>query len=369
MPTWFPRALVVPCLVAGVWTAAASAPAAGDDGSDDGSDSAPAEFALADPRLTESSGLAASARHPDVYWTHNDSDDAARIYAVDGTTGETRATVDLAGVTARDVEAISLGPEGDLYVADIGDNFGGEWPEVWIYRLPEPAELADATVAPTVYTVRYADGPRDAEALMVHPETGRVYIASKKGDGAGGLYVAPEELSEAGVNVFERVADIELEVTDGAFAPDGSRLLLRGYFAARMYAWGEDGLPRRLERRVRVPLQQQGESVTFASGGRYVMFGSEGAGSEVEPIELEGELLPESVAAADREREEGTDEDGASEGSGGDAEGGAEGSESDGSRSEGVSANAVMVLLVIGAVALFASRRLPGRGNGTGAGT
>ncbi|RMI43858.1 hypothetical protein [Streptomyces triticirhizae] len=353
MPTWISRVLVVPCLVVGVWAGVAPVAVADDGESDDG----PAEFTLADPRLTESSGLAASSRHPDVYWTHNDSDDAARIYAVDGTTGETRATVSLEGVTARDVEAISLGPDGDLYVADIGDNFGGEWPEVWIYRLPEPAELADATVAPTVYTVQYADGPRDAEALMVHPATGRVYIASKNGDGEGGLYAGPEELSEAGVNVFERVADIELEVTDGAFAPDGSRLLLRGYFAARMFAWGEDGMPQRLERRVRVPLQQQGESVTFATGGRYLMFGSEGEGSRVEPIELEGELLPESVAAEDRAREEGTDE-GANERGASGGSGDGESNDGDG----GISANSVMVLLVVGAIALLASRRLPGKG-------
>ncbi|SOD63634.1 hypothetical protein SAMN06297387_111183 [Streptomyces zhaozhouensis] len=349
MPTWISRVLVVPCLVAGVWIAALPATAAGE--TERGP--APEAFTLTDERLTESSGLAASSTHPDVYWTHNDSDDAARIFAVDGTTGETVATIDLAGVTARDVEAISLGPDGDLYVADIGDNFDGAWEEVWIYRLPEPAELADATVTPTVHTVRYADGPRNAEALMVHPETGRVYIASKNGDGGGGLYAGPEELSEAEANVFERVADIELEVTDGAFAPDGSRLLLRGYFAARMYAWGEDGQPRRLERRVRVPLQRQGESLTFAGGGRYVMFGSEGPNSPVEPVELEGELLPESVAAEDRAGEEGESGTGegeeAADGSG-DAEKDDEG---------GMSANAVVVLLVIGAVAVLASRRLP----------
>ncbi|GAA3869332.1 hypothetical protein FH715_23630 [Streptomyces sedi] len=336
--------------MAGVWIAAPPAVAETER------DEAPEEFTLTDERLTESSGLAASSVHPDVYWTHNDSDDAARIFAVDGTTGETVATVDLAGVTARDVEAISLGPDGDLYVADIGDNFDGAWDEVWIYRLPEPAELADATVTPTVHTVQYADGPRNAEALMVHPETGRVYIASKNGDGEGGLYAGPEELSEAGVNVFERVADIELEVTDGAFSPDGSRLLLRGYFAARMYAWGEDGQPQRLERRVRVPLQRQGESLTFATGGRYVMFGSEGPSSPVEPVELEGELLPESVAAEDAAREEGetgTDEGEDAAGGGGDG-----GKDDEG----GMSGNAVVALLVVGAVAVLASRRLPTKG-------
>ncbi|UED88530.1 hypothetical protein K4G22_17395 [Streptomyces profundus] len=324
--------------------AAASVPAVADDG-------APAVFTIEDPRITESSGLAASSLHPGVYWTHNDSDDAARIYAVDGTTGETRATIDLDGVTARDVEAISLGPEGDLYIADIGDNFGGEWPEVWIYRIPEPGTLADARLTPTVHTVQYADGPRDAEALMVHPETGRVYIASKRDDGSGALYAGPAELSSAEVNVFEPIADIELEVTDGAFSPDGTRLLLRGYFAARMYVWTDEGLPERQERRVRVPFQRQGESVTFTLDGRYLMFGSEGGLSQVEPVELEAELLPESAQEA------------AGDGDGARDQGDGAGSEGDGEGSDGLSANAITALLVVGAIALLASRRLPTRGD------
>ncbi|MDT0268184.1 hypothetical protein RM844_18025 [Streptomyces sp. DSM 44915] len=351
MPSWITRVLVrsssVVALVGAAVLAGVGPAVAADEAP------APEEFTLLDERLTESSGLAASTRHPDVYWTHNDSDDAARIYAVDGTTGETVATVDLAGVTARDIEAISLGPDGNLYVGDIGDNFDGGWSEVWIYRIAEPAELTDQSVTPTTFTVQYADGPRNAEALMVHPETGRVYIASKKGDESGALYAGPEALSEAGVNVFEPVADVPLEVTDGAFSPDGSRLLLRGYFAARMYAWGADGLPERLESRVRVPIQRQGESVTFAVGGRYVMFGSEGAGSEVTPVELSGELLPADVAAADEERA--AREGGSSDGGSGEA-GADDGSDG------GLSSNAVLVLLVVGAVALLASRRLPGGG-------
>ena len=35
--------------------------------------------------VRESSGIAASRRHPGVFWTHNDKGDAARLYAIDGT--------------------------------------------------------------------------------------------------------------------------------------------------------------------------------------------------------------------------------------------------------------------------------------------
>ncbi|SCK07342.1 hypothetical protein [Streptomyces sp. WMMB 322] len=263
-------------------------------------------FRIKDPRITESSGLAASRTHKGVYWTHNDSDDGPYVYAVDSATGRTVATVTLKGVDPRDVEAISIGPGGEVHVGDIGDNLGGGWSEVWIYRFREPAELRDVTVTPTRYTVRYADGPRDAESLMVHPKTGRVYIADKSQNKKGGIYAGPEQLSASGVNVFRRVARTEVWATDGAFSPDGTRLVLRGYFGGEMFRW-RNGKPEALDTPVSVPMAGQGESVTFTADGRTLMCGSEGRGSSVDPLELEGELLPESVAAGERGRDGGAE--------------------------------------------------------------
>ncbi len=250
-------------------------------------------FTLRDPRITESSGLAASRLHRDVYWTHDDSGDGPYVYAVDGRTGRTLARVTLRGVTARDCEAISSGPDGDLYLADIGDNLGGAWPSVRVYRFPEPRALHDQSVRVTTYTVRYSDGPRDAEALMVDPRTGRVYIASKNIRG-GRLYRGPARLSAAAVNVFHPIADVPW-VTDGAFSPDGSRLLLRGYFGATDYRW-RGGRPRLLDT-VDLPAQPQGESVTYTPDGRALMVGSEGAGSRVWRVPLTGADLPDADTA------------------------------------------------------------------------
>ncbi|MEV0989675.1 WD40 repeat domain-containing protein [Streptomyces sp. NPDC049949] len=236
-------------------------------------------FTITDPRIKESSGLAASRIHPGVYWTHNDSDDGPYVYAVDSATGKTVARVTLTGIgTPRDVEAISVGPDGQLYVGDIGDNLNGSWDHVWIYRFPEPKQLADVTVKAEQFTVKYADGARNAEALMVHPVTGRVYIASKSED-KGGLYEGPEKLSAAGTNVFRRVADLPW-VTDGAFSPDGGRLTLRGYFFAKTYPW-KDGKPQGEGERVDAPWQGQAESVTYSADGSTLLFGSEGESSRV----------------------------------------------------------------------------------------
>ncbi|MFF8270670.1 WD40 repeat domain-containing protein [Streptomyces sp. NPDC016562] len=252
-------------------------------------------FTISDPRIKESSGLAASRIHPGVYWTHNDSDDGPYVYAVDSATGKTVARVTLTGIgKPRDVEAISLGPDGQLYVGDIGDNRNGTWDHVWIYRFPEPKTLGDVTVKATQFTVRYADGPRNAEALMVHPVTGRVYIASKD-ENKGGLYEGPAELvaGDGASNVFRRVADVPW-VTDGAFSPDGGRLTLRGYFTARTYPW-KDGRPQGGGERVDAPWQGQAESVTYTPDGAALMFGAEGEGSRV--IAVPVTTPPPSAAA------------------------------------------------------------------------
>ncbi|GAA3372688.1 WD40 repeat domain-containing protein [Streptomyces sannanensis] len=242
------------------------------------------DFTIKDPRITESSGLAASRAHPGIYWTHNDSDDGPYVYAVDSRNGETVATVTLRGVgRPRDVEAVSVGPDGNIYVGDIGDNRNGTWDHVWIYRFPEPRELRDTTVQATQYTVRYADGPRDAEALMVHPKTGRVYIASKNEDG-GGLYEGPARLSSSKPNVFRRIGEVPW-VTDGAFSPDGTELTLRGYIGARTYEWKDGALGK--DRSANAPFQGQSESVTYTADGTALMFGSEGKGSRVLRVAVE----------------------------------------------------------------------------------
>ncbi|MEU5215346.1 WD40 repeat domain-containing protein [Streptomyces sp. NPDC020807] len=243
------------------------------------------DFTIKDPRITESSGLAASRAHPGIYWTHNDQDEPL-VYGVDSRTGETVATLTMTGVgTPRDMEAISVGPDGDIYVGDIGDNLDGSWDHVWIYRFPEPKTLTDQKVKATQYVVKYADGARNAEALMVHPKTGRVYVASKR-EGGGKLYAGPEKLSASGTNVFKPVGEVPW-VTDGAFSPDGGKLVLRSYFSAREYDW-KDGRIEGDGTSPGAPFQAQAESVTYTTDGSAFMFGTEGKESPVVRVDRQG---------------------------------------------------------------------------------
>jgi hypothetical protein len=242
---------------------------------------------LEDQRILESSGLALSRRHQAVLWTHNDSGGDPALYAV-GADGGTLATLTLAGVEARDWEAMAAGRDDRgrpaLFVGDIGDN-NGVWPEVAVYRVAEPAELRDATVPAVRYRLRYADGPHDAEALLVDPLGDRLYVATKDVAG-GGLYRAPARLRTGRVNLLRRVARVPPVVTDGAYLPGGRAFVLRDYQSAHVYA-----APGRRVGTFELPLQLQGESLTAAADGRTVLAGSEGAASEVWRVPLPASIL------------------------------------------------------------------------------
>jgi hypothetical protein len=102
----------------------------------------PAKLAtIANPSVTESSGLTASRTLPGAYWTHNDSGDGPFIYAFN-TRGESLAVFRVTGANARDWEDIASGPGPQpnrpyLYIGDIGDN-NAKRADIVIYRIPEP---------------------------------------------------------------------------------------------------------------------------------------------------------------------------------------------------------------------------------------
>jgi len=257
-------------------------------------DRAAVAFTIRDPRITESSGLAASQVHPGVLYTHNDSGDAARVFAV-GPDGRVLATLRLAGVQARDWEAIAAGRDERgqpaLFVGDVGDN-RGTWPSVAVYRISEPAALRNATVPARRYRLRYPDGPRNAEALLVDPRSNRLYVASKDPVG-GGLYEAPATLRSDQVNLLRRVASVPSWITDGAFSPDGRTFVLRGYLDAYVYTASGTRLDS-----FSLPAQEQGESVTYTRDGRDLLVGSEGADSPVWRVRLPDAALPPDGTAS-----------------------------------------------------------------------
>jgi hypothetical protein len=253
---------------------------------------------IRDQRIVESSGLAASPRHAGVLWTHNDSGDAARLFAV-GPDARVRATLTLAGVEARDWEAMAAGHDDAgrpaLFAGDIGDNLGA-WSSVSVYQVSEPATLQDATLPAKRYELRYPDGPRDAEALLVDPRDNRLYVASKE-DGGGGLYRAPARLRTDRVNLLRRIAAVPPSITDGTFSPDGRAFVLRDYSAAYVFA-----APGRQVGAFALPPQRQGESITWSPGSDEVLVGSEGPDSEIWRVGLPDEAAAPRATPTSRPR-------------------------------------------------------------------
>jgi hypothetical protein len=263
-------------------------------------------FTFEDPRISESSGLATGSAGSIVY-THNDSGDAARFFAVDEA-GRTRTVYTLPDVQARDWEDMARGPDeqgrSSLWLGDIGDNNARRDHGLLVHRVQEPAPTSRERVTteePTSFRLRYEDGPGDAEALLVHPRTGRLYVVTKPLAGGAKVYAAPARLDPDGPNALALVAEIRLSatgteggpdigsfaqllVTAGDIAPDGSRIGLRTY--TDLYEWplaGDDVAAAFDEEPVVTPLPptRQGEGLAYTADSSAVLLSTEGAAAAV----------------------------------------------------------------------------------------
>jgi hypothetical protein len=253
---------------------------------------------VTDPDINESSGVAASRRYPGWYWTHNDSGDGPRVFLFD-LQGTVRAKVTVEAADAVDWEDIAIGPGPRrgvfyLYAGDIGDN-ERKRRDVQVYRFAEPGMGERAGPRAERFRFRYPDGPHDAEALLIHPASGDLYIVSKaKGEDTETLvFKAKAPLHTGEAVTLIRVASIKFpgesplmlligRVTGGDIAPDGRRLMLCGYQRGWEYTlpansktfddiWGVEPVPVDLGQR------KQGESVCYRLDGQAVIATSEGS--------------------------------------------------------------------------------------------
>jgi hypothetical protein len=176
------------------------------------------------PEIPESSGLAISRRNPGLIWSHNDSGNAAVLFALDAG-GAVRGRVRVP-IRMRDWEDVSAArcPSGDcLYLADIGDNQRNR-PRIQIYRVPEPAAGDAETPAPEIFNGTYADGPHNAEAMFVIDAD--VFIVTR--DGTGDVYRATIAPSGSRELTFQRIAHLGLgPVTDAEASLDGKSVVVR----------------------------------------------------------------------------------------------------------------------------------------------
>ena len=196
----------------------------------------------------ELSGLVLSRRQSQVLWTHNDSGDGARVFAI-ALNGGLLGDIAVTGAENIDWEDVAIGPSagsGDaLYIGDIGDNAGMR-PTVTVYRVPEPrlgGGVPTATAPVQRLTLRYPDGPHDAEALLVDPaRRGALVMVTKAFDASAGVYVA-DTASTGAVTTMRRAGTLSLGVgeaiTAGDVSADGATIVLRSY--GRAFVWSRRG--------------------------------------------------------------------------------------------------------------------------------
>jgi hypothetical protein len=254
-------------------------------------------FSFADSALVESSGVVSASYSDRLLFTHNDSGDSPRFYAVDWR-GCTLARFHVRGAQAIDWEDIAHSRVDDgrevLWLGDIGDNQARR-AHVTVYEVDEPRvvvdggtgpcpPIAERTVQATAHVLRYPDGPHDAEALFAEPTGGRLFVVTK-GDAPVGpptVYAAPTPLrSGSVVNEVAKVTELHLGdqlVTGADMSPDATRIVVRGY--ANAYEWRVPdaditGAFTSAPQRIALPLQPQGEGIGYTRDGRGLLLTSE----------------------------------------------------------------------------------------------
>ena len=237
--------------------------------------------------LHESSGVAVSRRQDGILWTHNDSGDENRLYAID-LTGEVLATFLVRNATNIDWEDIALGPcpgvpHECLYLADTGDNLRRR-ESVSIYIVPEPDVLRDPpsdsqeTEPASKVNFRYEDGPHNVEAMAVGP-SGDILLVSKgqhnpikayqllRDDLFNSQLVARPK-NDPGLMALRTSASW---VTGAAFSPSGDRVVVRTYTELFFYKVVAGTLVQEREPCFFGAFEPVGEAVDFMDASTLVM--------------------------------------------------------------------------------------------------
>jgi hypothetical protein len=247
--------------------------------------------------LPELSGLAANQQHRGIYWAHNDSGNAFALYAMRDD-GAVVATFPLRGAKRTDPEDVGVGPCGPtdrrtcIYIADTGDNLRTR-PEVQLVRVVEPTTVRTRALAAEAIPFTYPDGAHDAEAVLVDPRTGAVYVVTKSIVSLGDLYRVdvekPPPRRAVHVASLHTGGAFDALVTAGSVHPSGTRVLLRTYGSVWEYRRPDArtiaDVLRSEPRSVPTARQVLGEAAAYAADGRRYVLGGEGVGRTLFRVE------------------------------------------------------------------------------------
>jgi hypothetical protein len=248
------------------------------------------EHVLSSEKIREPSGLVQSRRHAGVFWTHNDSGDFARIFAIDRK-GAALAEFRVEKARNVDWEEITADDAGHLYIGDIGNNRSTRR-DLAVYRIaePDPAQRRGSVVPDRVLRFRYADqtvgrSPReyDAEAMVWY--AGSLYLFTKhRVDACTTVYRLPDEAT-AEERVLEPLASLRVSaaplpfsgnVTGASLSADGTRLAVLTYTEVRLFSRsGKAFLPLRAVASLRLEPSRTGQVEGIAWDGTSLLLGNE----------------------------------------------------------------------------------------------
>jgi hypothetical protein len=198
----------------------------------------PDKFPVQAGQVDEASGIVASHTMDARLWVEEDGGSPAQINLMT-TDGKLEKRFPLSGIANRDWEDLAVGPGPQdgvsyLYLADIGDNFKQNDVN-YIYRFPEPKNTNENISSIERISFRYPDGVRDAEAVLLDPQTRDLWIVSKAEEKVH-LYRLPYPQSTTDVMKADYYGELPLTlITGGSVSPDGNEIALMSYLGA--YHW------------------------------------------------------------------------------------------------------------------------------------
>jgi hypothetical protein len=181
---------------------------------------------ISDLHIKESSGVIASRRYADVFWTHNDGGGPKKqvLYAID-LAGNTRAFFSVIDVTLQDWEDLAIDDTGHLYIGDIGNN-DAKRDMLTVYEIDEPnPQAGTGSIAPKrAWKLKFPGAPFDCESLFVWKDHG--YVVSKVFDKARAqIFRFPlKETNEPLTLELVATTKIESPVTGADISADGTLL-------------------------------------------------------------------------------------------------------------------------------------------------
>jgi hypothetical protein len=249
---------------------------------------------ITDERLTEISGMVATSGGYVVVNDSSEVESRRKIFFLDGKCKVKDGDAVSYPSRPRDPEDIAQATDGTIWVADIGDNpdAAERRSTIALWRLPKGAD------EPSIFRMKYPDGPRDAEALLLAGD-GTPVIVTKEA-GKAGLYTPAGPLAKGQTVALRRAGEFtvpktttsnplaavgRLVVTGGANAPDGGRVVLRTYADAFEFDVSNgnvvEAITKGTPRITPLPDEPRGESITYSADGKSFLTVSEAEGPKI----------------------------------------------------------------------------------------